>query len=88
MTDLKIVEFNSPTTEWDKGVQEDTVEMLEDWLQRAREGQFDGVAICGVLKSGEVETNVAQHNQHPALIGAVTVLQTRLLRLVDPVPVG
>ena len=81
----EVVSLNAPKTEWDKGVQEDTVFMLEDWLARAKEGRFDGVAICGVLKSGEVETNVAQHNQHPALVGAVTVLQTRLLRLVEPV---
>jgi hypothetical protein len=81
----EVVSLNSPKTEWDREVQVDTVFMLEDWLQRAKAGRFDGVAICGVLKSGEVETNVAQHNQHPALIGAVTVLQTRLMRLVEPV---
>lgn len=88
MTDNpKIVAFKSPTTEWNDEVQKDTIYMLEDWLARAKEGRFDGVAICGVLKSGEVETNVAQHNQHPTLIGAVAVLQQRLLRLVDPISV-
>ncbi len=83
----EIVQFTSPTTEWNDEVQKNTVFMLEDWLQRAREGRFDAVAICGVLKNGEVETNVAQHNQHPVLVGAVTILQARLLRLVDPVPI-
>jgi hypothetical protein len=85
MAVAEVVSLNSPKTEWDRGVQEDTIFMLEDWLARAKEGRFDGVAICGVLKSGEVETNVAQHNQHPALVVAVTILQARLQRLVEPI---
>ena len=86
MTDKpKIVEFKSPTTEWDKDVQADILFLLDKWTGDAKAGKFDGVAICGVFKNGEVVTMVAQHNQHPALIGAVTVLQQRLLRLVDPI---
>lgn len=84
----KIVEFKSPTTEWDKDVQADILFLLERWTEDAKAGKLDGVAICGVLKNGEAVTMVAQHNQHPALIGAVTILQNRLLRLVEPIADG
>lgn len=82
---MKIVEFTPAKAGWDAEVQADTIYLLEKWLADAKAGRFDAVAICGVLKSGEAVTMMAQHNQHPALVGAVTILQQRLLRSVDPI---
>jgi hypothetical protein len=83
----ELVTFKSKASEWEAQVQADTVYMLEKWLADAKSGRYVAVAICGVLRSGEVETNVADHDEHPALVGAVTILQARLLRSVDPIPV-
>lgn len=85
MTDLKVVKLKSPTTAWDKVVQEDMLFLLERWTEDVKSGKLDALAICGVLKNGEAVTMVAQHNQHPALVGAVSILQHRLHQLVDPV---
>lgn len=85
---MEVVKFKSPANEWDEQVQLDTVKMLKDWLEQAERGEFVGVAICGVVRSGEVQTNVADHNNHPALVGAVTILQGRLLRMVEPYQVN
>lgn len=82
----ELVQFKPRASEWDQQVQADTIFMLESWLSEAKEGKYVAVAICGVMRSGEVETNVAHRDLHPALVGAVTILQTRLLRMVEPIP--
>lgn len=78
--DLKVVTFKSEDQIWTEGVHADTIRMLEEWLEEARKGSFDAVAIVGIDKSGDVETCIAQHNQHPALVGAVALLLARLTR--------
>lgn len=80
MTDLKVIEFKSEEQTWNEGVEADTIKMLEDWLADAKTGKFDAVVICGVRKDGSVDTNVAQHNAHPTIIGAVALLLARLTR--------
>lgn len=85
MADLKIVELKSPTTAWDKDVQADMLYLLERWTEDVKAGRLDALAICGVTKAGEAVTMIAQHNQHPALIGAAAILQRRLHDIVEPI---
>ena len=80
MPDLKVVTFKSEDQLWDEEVHADTVKMLEEWLADGKAGKFDAVAIVGINKIGDVETCIAQHNQHPALVGAVALLLARLTR--------
>jgi len=80
MPELKVVTFKSEDQLWDEEVHADTIKMFEEWLEDARKGRFDAVAIVGIDKSGDVETCIAQHNQHPALVGAVALLLARLTR--------
>lgn len=77
---LKVVTFKSENQRWDDEVHADTIKMLEEWLEDARAGKFDAVAVVGIDKTGDVETCIAQHNQHPALVGAVALLLARLTR--------
>jgi hypothetical protein len=84
---MKLVELNAPNTLWNEQVQTEIVEVLEAWLADAKAGKFEGIAICGVHKTGAVETNVPCHNQHPALIGAAGLLHYRLMTVESPVPV-
>lgn len=81
---MKLVELNAPNTKWNEQVQTEIVEVLEEWLADAKAGKFDGIAICGVLKGGSVETIVPCHNQHPALVGAAGILHYRLMTAVEP----
>jgi hypothetical protein len=85
MADLKVVELKSLTTAWDKDVQADMLFLLERWAEDVKSGKLDALAICGVLKDGQAVTMIAQHNQHPALIGAAAILQRRLHDIVDPI---
>jgi hypothetical protein len=85
MADLKVVELKSPTTAWDKDVQADMLFLLERWTEDVKSGKLDALAICGVLKDGQAVTMIAQHNQHPALIGAAAILQRQLHDIVDPI---
>lgn len=80
MTDLKIVSLRTEEQIWNEGVQVDTIKMLEEWLEDAKAGRFDAVALVGIDKIGGVETRVAQHNQHPTMVGAVALLLARLTR--------
>jgi ABC-type transport system involved in cytochrome c biogenesis permease component len=85
MTDLRVVELKSPTTVWDKDVQADMLFLLERWTEDVKSGKLDALAICGVQKDGQAVTMIAQHNQHPALIGAAAILQKRLHDIVAPI---
>lgn len=60
-------------------VDSDIVRMLEQWLERARAGQLEGIAIAGANVDGGVAHE--WYGAGPArfrLIGAVALLQSRI----------
>lgn len=62
----------------------DTVMILEDVLRMAQEGRISAVAIAVVYRDGSTGDAWSKPLSTAALIGAVTVLQTRLThRITD-----
>ena len=62
--------------------QEDVVGCLETWLEYAKNGEIVSVAVAGVLANNEgVKTGYSQCNDAAQQIGALALLQSRLMAL-------
>ena len=57
------------------------VDLLEDWLEKARAGEFVAVCVVGVRPGGAFSTNFtdAQGGNRNHLLAGVTMMQARIL---------
>lgn len=58
---------------------QDVVEILEDWLQRAKDGSLVQVAMVGVTREHTVITNWQGHVDHHLVVYGTTILHGRVL---------
>lgn len=68
------------------GEKESAIEMLETVLEQAKEGRVAGVAIAVVRPNGACNSSHSETYSAPALLGAVTLLNYRLLRYIEDEP--
>lgn len=61
-----------------QAAREDTVEMLEKALERARAGEIVSAAVCYVTADGGIGTGISESLDVGRLIGACAYLQHRL----------
>jgi hypothetical protein len=71
LVDRKVQQQNEVNTE--------IVEMLEDWLRHAKQGDIRGVALACTLRNGEVMTQCSSTDDFPGVAGAIAILQFRHL---------
>jgi hypothetical protein len=60
-----------------------TVEILREALAEAEEGKLAAVALASVYTDGQTSTTASENNCAQTLIGVVTTLQYRLLKMKD-----
>lgn len=60
-----------------------TVPLLEDMLERAKAGQLSSVAVAVVYRDGSTGDAWSNPPSVATLIGAVTIMQTRLVAVVN-----
>ncbi len=75
MSNVREVEFRKPDAD------ADLVQMLEQWIERARSGELRAIGICGVKACGGVSTewSGAAKGNALSLISAASVLHFRML---------
>jgi len=73
--DSKIVSLTTRRTI----VNQEAIEVLERWLEAARNGEIIGVVIAGEMSDGGVRTEYTQTDNWPVMIGSLTILQSRML---------
>jgi hypothetical protein len=73
-----IVELKTRTTI----VNESCVELLEEWLERARSGEIHTVAIAGLTDQSSSITQWSEIDHVQALLGALRILEARVVRQV------
>lgn len=59
---------------------DDVVELLEDWLERARSGDLIQVVIGGVTAGGKTSTNWIGKAEHYQTVYVSTILQARIIQ--------
>jgi len=64
---------------WQQDVQSDVVTTLEEMLERAKSGEFDGVALAATGRDGSSHTSFSKRNNAGLMLAAVTRLQFALL---------
>ncbi|QIG69482.1 hypothetical protein EVB79_112 [Rhizobium phage RHph_N3_13] len=65
-----------------KIVNESCVELLESWLERAKSGEVQTVAIAGLTDSSSSTTQWSEIDHVQALLGALKILEARIVRQV------
>lgn len=60
-------------------VNEEIVEMLEELITRAKEGEFCGFAWAASLPNGSFKTAFTTTTDHPHLVAAIATLQHRMI---------
>jgi len=58
------------------------VELLEDYLSRAKSGELRSVAICGHLTGARVCSGYGGEN-YAMLLGSMAILNARILRVFE-----
>jgi len=61
---------------------EDIIEQLESWLALARDGKLSSVAVAVVYRDGSTGDGFSKIHSLGTQIGAVAVLQSRLISLI------
>lgn len=77
MSNVREVEFAPPKQN------EEVVEMLEEWLQRARDGKVQVVGLAGVKPDGTIATEwrgLSNGGLHE-LNSAISIMQYRILAM-------
>jgi len=64
---------------WDVERQKEIVEMLEAWLDRAKNGELAIVAVAAALPDGSISSSYSKGDHYWHLLGAVADLQHRLV---------
>jgi hypothetical protein len=62
-----------------KVVSEDVVQVLEEWLARAKSGDITGLAIAGISHDGSTWFGHSAIEDVTRLIGVVTIMQRDIL---------
>jgi hypothetical protein len=62
-----------------KNVNQEAVDACTEWLERTKTGEFTSVALAATAANGDIVTSVSETSDSPRLIGAVSVLQHRIL---------
>lgn len=75
---LSVVEFKPR----EKIVNESCVSTLEEWLERAKAGDVITVAIAGLTNENSSTTQWSEIDAVSALLGAITILEARIVREV------
>lgn len=57
----------------------EVIEVLENWLDRAKRGEIVEIALSGIADTGEIHSFNSSSNDAAALLGAVVYTQYRLL---------
>lgn len=65
-------------------VNEETVRTLETWLEKAKQGKLDGIAIAGALRNGEIMTAYTPTDNSHQITAALAILQHRRLETRTP----
>lgn len=68
---------------WAKEAQPNIIEVLEDWLRRAKDGELVGVALAGECIDGMTITCITPTKHRGMLLGAVSQVQYRLNKVMD-----
>jgi len=76
MTD-NVVELPTPN----KKTQNDTVELLEDWLEKAKAGEVESVVLIGTINNGIFRIQMSDHDvsDTPALLSGTEVVKKILI---------
>ena len=61
----------------------DTIETLEQWLGKAKNGEIVSVALVGLKPCGGTLTAITKCPHVQAILGGMTILQMRVARAVD-----
>lgn len=75
---INVLEFKSRP----KIVNESCVETLQDWLEKAKAGEVVTVAIAGITGDGASLTQWSEIDHVQALLGAITILEAKVVREV------
>jgi len=65
-----------------KVVNESAIELLEHWLDMVRSGKITTVAIAGLTDESSSITQWSEIDHVQALLGALTILEARVMREV------
>lgn len=60
-------------------VNQEAIELLEKWLEYARNGEIIGVVLAGEVNNGGVRTEYTETENLPIMIGTLAILQSRML---------
>lgn len=75
----EIVSLKPNKVEFAEKVNADTVKTLEEWLEKAKDGRLDGIAICGALRNGEIMTSHTYTDNFHQITAGLAILQHRRL---------
>ena len=75
MSELKLVELKTPRND----IADEIVEALTKFLEAAKKGEFDGIAVGASKIDGSYKTWFTKSLNFPALLAAVTTVQYRML---------
>lgn len=66
---------------WRAEVNESVIELLEDLLERAKAGEFTGMAVAATIKDGQTMSAFSNMANIAPLIGAIVRMQMRIADL-------
>lgn len=64
-------------------VDADIVEVLELWLEKAKAGALDGLAIVSINRDGTFSSTFSQNNSRTHLLGALAHVQHKISRQIE-----
>lgn len=79
MSKIVSLKPNDTDGKFEVEVNTDTVKCLEEWLEKAKEGKLDGIAIAGAIRNGEIMTSFTKTNNYHQITAALAILQHRRL---------
>ena len=75
---MEVVDFRSKKTELSHDQQE-IIAVLEKWVERAKLGEFTGIAIAGVLNDGTAVSVLPPSNDFVRVIASTALLASRAI---------
>jgi predicted phosphoadenosine phosphosulfate sulfurtransferase len=64
---------------WKVEVNEEVIAKLEEWLERAKAGEYTGLVLVGSRQDGSIDTYITKMENQITLIAGVTIAQHRMI---------
>ena len=81
---VEVVSLKPSKVTFAEKVNAETVAMLETWLEKAKQGKLDGIAMAGALRNGEIITAYSPTDNVHQITAALAILQHRRLETRTP----